>query len=101
MRNMILDLRCVVAKKEQELRDHLGVIEGLRLELAAREAELSRLRAVNAELVEALEKKIARGVDCPEGIIKRPDFYASQDYFEHIATAALSRAKQTKMEVEK
>lgn len=61
------------------------------------EAEIARLRAVNVELVEALEK-IARGVNCPEGIIKRPDFYASQDYFEHIARAALSRAEQAKPE---
>lgn len=30
---------------EQKLRDHLGVIEGLRLELTAMEAELTRLRA--------------------------------------------------------
>lgn len=63
------------------------------------EAELASLRAANAELVEAL-KKIARGVDCPEGIIKRPDFYASQDYFEHIANEALSRAEQAKPETE-
>lgn len=81
----------------QEELSEASLADGIRNYRNAVEDELARLRAANAELVEAL-KKIARGVDCPEGRIERPDFYASQDYFEHIANEALSRAEQAKPE---
>lgn len=60
-------------------------------EIKRLENELARLRAVNAELVEALEK-LARLGNGSE--------YGNSDG-NMIARAALSRAEQTKMETEK
>lgn len=61
--------------------------------------DYDRLCSENERMREAL-KRIAAGVDCPEGVIERPDFYASQEYFERVANEALSRAEQAEQKPE-
>lgn len=82
-----------LSRLKHELCDHLASVGVLRLGFAARDAELSRLRAVNAELVEAMHR-IANTCENFDGCPVGPQTIAE------VAHAALSRAERAKPEPE-
>ena len=78
------------------LRELADTLEEEAKQVAEMEAELIRLRAVNAELVEALKWIASRYDD------QKPVFECASDSYEMhcVAAQALSRAEQTKPEPE-